>query len=84
MVSYISIQVKFEDGDPWEKVKVTVTKKFKNTKKKKKKKKKKIAKNSDMYIYEFYFCSGIEYVITVILIPNMFIAYKKQGHKWIN
>ena len=42
------------------------------------------AKNSNIHIYEFHCCHRIGYVITVILIPNMSISCKKQGHKLIN
>ena len=70
---YVSGQINFEDGDLGYKVKVTVTKKLKNTKK--------FAKNSNMHIFEFYLCHRIVYDITVILMPNMFISYKTQAQK---
>ena len=46
MMPYISGQVEFEDGDLGNTVKVTITKKLKNTKK--------FAKNSNMHVYKFY------------------------------
>ena len=34
-----------------------------------------------MHIFEFYLCHRIVYVITIILMPNMFISYKTQAQK---
>ena len=34
-----------------------------------------------MHVFEFYLCYRIVYVITVILMPNKFISYKKQAQK---
>ena len=70
---YVSGQIKFEDGDLGYKVKVTITKKLKNAKK--------FAKKSIMHIFEIYLCHQIVYVITIILMPDMFISYKTQAQK---
>ena len=42
---------------------------------------KKFANKSNTHIFEFHWCQRVVYVITDILIPNMFISYKKQAQK---
>ena len=81
MVAYRTGSNPIEIGDLGSKVKVTVTE---NVCKNDEKLWKKFAKNTNLDIFEIRSRHSIGNFIAVILIPNMTISCKKQGHKSIN